>query len=393
MNSILFYISQFKRLICSGFTVFVFLPLSAIGFESCSFYDDFNTGSNANTSLSIVSWNVQSLFDGRDDGWEYEEFRDGSGWSEEKYTARLNSIAKAIMTMGEKTPDVIAFIELENSEILEKLYKDFLYKQGYKYSFFAGNPGYSLGIGVLSKLKLTKTAAHSMNVDGEIIPRPVAELWLDADGVTLILFACHWKSKLGGEKSTEKLRREAAKIIIRRQREFAVSDPNTPIIILGDLNENHDEFYRSGLEYICALLPDDPDAARLAGFSFPSTDGDEISTRNPFSGTIAQDFLILSGEKPPESVFFNSSDGIFYSPWGNEITNGSYFYKDNWETIDHFLLNAAFFDNADIEFKNCYVMDCEPFVNSKGEPDRYNPRTGLGLSDHLPLLLTLTHRP
>jgi hypothetical protein len=31
----------------------------------------------------------------------------------------------------------------------------------------------------------------------------------------------------------------------------------------------------------------------------------------------------------------------------------------------------------------------EPFVNVQGTPNLYNPRTGGGLSDHLPLRLSL----
>lgn len=359
-------------------------------FNGCDVYT-LSEARRGGGSLTIASWNVQALFDGHDDGWEYEEFRRGSGWSEEKYTARLNRMAQGIAAMNEKSPDIIAFIEVENRGVLEKLHTDFLAKEKYQALFFAGNVGYSLGIGVLSKLPFEKTLAHSINVDGEVIPRPIAELWFNIKGQRLVLFVCHWKSKLGGEEATEKLRREAAKIIIRRQRELAEQFPDIPIIVLGDLNENYDEFYRRSTEYICALLPDDPEAARRSGFALPEEDAPPDETE-PNSGAAQQDFFILTGDKPPVSAFFDSNDGVFYSPWGIELQNGSYFYAGEWETIDHLLLNAAFFDKTGIEFETCSVIDCEPFVNSKSEPDRYNPRTGSGLSDHLPLLLILNTR-
>jgi hypothetical protein len=71
--------------------------------------------------------------------------------------------------------------------------------------------------------------------------------------------------------------------------------------------------------------------------------------------------------------------------------DGSYFYQKSWETIDHFLLNEVFFDQKEWEFDACEVLNAAPFVNDKGFPNRYNPRTGSGLSDHLPLLLTLKY--
>jgi hypothetical protein len=99
--------------------------------------------------------------------------------------------------------------------------------------------------------------------------------------------------------------------------------------------------------------------------------------------------LVLSGEKPPVAATFGASMPAFYSPWGQELEKGSYYYKNNWETIDHFLLTAPFFDGAGWDFSSCRVVAQEPFTNAKGLPAAYNPRTGYGLSDHLPLLLTL----
>ncbi|GMO30091.1 MAG: endonuclease/exonuclease/phosphatase family protein [Spirochaetaceae bacterium] len=370
------------------FALLALQPLFIGCFGGCDVYQAASSGANY---LSIMSWNVQALFDGHDDGFEYEEYRDGSGWNTEKYTARLNRIAQGINAIGEHSPDVIAFIEVENRAVLEKLNSDFLSKERYKALYFAGNAGYSLGIGVLSKIPFEKTILHSINVDGEVIPRPVVEIWFEHGGQRLVLFVCHWKSKLGGEEATEKLRREAAKIVIRRQRELAAQFLNMPVVVAGDLNENYDEFYRCSAARICAIMPDDPEAARRSGYTLPEQEDENAAADlETLPERLPQDFFIVSNEKPPVSAFFDSQEGIFYSPWGNELQGGSYFYDGGWETIDHFFLNGAFFDKTGIEFDSCFIVDCEPFVNSKGEPDRYNPRTGAGLSDHLPLVLRLS---
>jgi hypothetical protein len=165
-------------------------------------------------------------------------------------------------------------------------------------------------------------------------------------------------------------------VVLRRLREIGAEEPDLPVIIMGDLNENHDEFYRRDGTVLSALLPDDPNAAELSGF----TKDDELRTA---------DFLVISGQKPPRSRHFADGTAALYSPWGNELEKGSYHYQDSWETIDHFLLSYGLFDGHGWEFDTCEALHTEPFINDQGIPRSYNPRTGNGLSDHLPLLLKL----
>ena len=251
-----------------------------------------------------------------------------------------------------------------------------LAKYGYYWTFFAANPGASLGIGVLSRFSFTVVGTHSAYYLGEPTPRPMLELRIEPAGRPVTLLICHWKSKLGGD--TEPLRRAAARLIQRRLRELQREDADMPVIVLGDLNENHDEFYRLGGETISALLPEP--AAEELGFG-----GGNISNDTNGKPDV-RDFLVIGGERPPRP-------GILYSPWyepEQERSRGSYYYRDEWETLDHALLTGELFDGKGWDFGRCILLDREPFVNSRGLPAVYNPRTGSGLSDHLPLLLILT---
>jgi endonuclease/exonuclease/phosphatase family metal-dependent hydrolase len=366
------------------FMLLVFpLAVSCVG--SCDVYPEIFGGKNT-SGLSVATWNLQALFDGTDDGVEYEEYRSDNGWNNEKYLARLNNFSKAISSLEKNGPDIIALIEVENSGALEKLAGEYLKDSGYRYSFFAGLSGYSLGLGVVSRYPFTKTLSHSSNIGGEILPRPVVEVRLEPEGQPIVIFICHWKSKLGGDEGTESLRRAAARVILRRIRTIKAENEAIPILVLGDLNENYDEFVRHDGEMRSALLPDSPEAAKFSGFD------SEIEGEAEAERLAAQDFFVLSTEKPPQSSFFYGVDGIFYTPWEAELEKGSYYYSGDWETIDHLLLSRGFFDSAGWEFKGAAVVDSEPFVNSKGEPNLYNTRTGSGLSDHLPLLLTLENK-
>jgi endonuclease/exonuclease/phosphatase family metal-dependent hydrolase len=318
--------------------------------------------------LTVMSWNVQALFDGTETGNEYGEYRGQSGWTTEKYRARLNTLASAINSSG-SPPDILVLVEVEDSTVLEDLAAGALAKNGYNWTFFGGDAGASLGIGVLSALPLTQTRLHSCSGMNGTIPRPVLEVWVDAGGVPAVLFLCHWKSKVGGDNETEPLRQAAARLISRRLAEIEQENPGLPIIVAGDLNENFDEFERRNASHMTALLPDNEAAAELAG--------------------VRTDFLVLSAQKPPVATYFPENPALLYSPWVDEVSTGSYHYQDAWETIDHFLLNASLFDGFGWDFAEYRVLNREPFVNSKGLPSAYNPRTGNGLSDHLPLVLVL----
>jgi endonuclease/exonuclease/phosphatase family metal-dependent hydrolase len=327
--------------------------------------------------LRIVTWNVQTLFDGNQAGTEYDEFLNEAGWVEEKFSARITAISQAIGRIAGGAPDLIALEEIENAGCLEALTQGDLSKYGYAWSFFSKNKGASLGLGVLSRFPFMKTMVHGVTWDQQTAPRPVLELWIKPEDTPLVLFVCHWKSKLGDAESTETLRRASARIILRRVREIREDDSGIPMIIMGDLNENHDEFYRGNGKVLSALMPDDPDALAY----IKAKGGTRVSP---------DDFFILSGEKPPAAEYFESSSGVFYSPWSQDLLNGSYYYKNNWETIDHFLLSPELFDRTGWDYGSCRVLDQEPFVSAKGIPNSYSPRTGIGLSDHLPLMLVLS---
>jgi len=360
------------RLFCwAGFLFFTVVFLSAAG---CSISEPEAEEERAPRSITLMTWNVHNLFDGEDNGFEYDEFLESSGWSTEKYSGRINAVSSAIETV-EPLPDVILFQEIESLKILEDIALSM--SGGYSWSHFASNPGAALGVGILSRLPLVEAKAHSITIGGDTTPRPVLEARIEAEEGAFVVFACHWKSKIGGDDVTENVRRASARVILRRIRELWINEPELGVIIAGDLNENHDEFYRQGAGVICALLPDDPDCALLTGCVGENSEGRQ------------KDFIVISEHTPPAPVHFPEDAIVLFSPWLRGLESGSYFYKNDWETIDHFLVSRQFFDNALWEYEGTRVVNDQPFANSSGIPVSYNMRTGNGLSDHLPLLLTL----
>ena len=326
--------------------------------------------------FTVMVWNVQALFDGEENGSEYAEYLESAGWTPEKYKARLTAISQAIALVAEEVsgrraspPDLLGFVEVENEGVLEDLSVS-LSKYGYGWTAFANLPGSSLGAGVLSRFPIKETKAHSITSGNDTAPRPVLEVRVEPHDKPLVFLLCHWKSKLGND--TEALRRSSARVVQRRLVEIRKTEPETALIAMGDLNENYDEFYRLSGSTLSALLPDDPEAAALA-IKFPN------------------EYLVLSGQKPPQPLHFPEETAVFYSPWKEGENEGSYYYKGDWETIDHFLLSDALFDGLAWDYAGFNVLNMEPFTSSKGTPNAYVPRQGRGLSDHLPLLLHLKY--
>jgi endonuclease/exonuclease/phosphatase family metal-dependent hydrolase len=347
-----------------------FLFVLFLALYACSVSEPATPADEAGV-LTLMTWNVQNLFDGMDNGFEYDEFKQSGGWSSEKYMGRVNTISAAIGRLT-PTPDIIMLEEIESEVILEDLALS-MPKGGYSWCHFANNHGASVGLGILSSLPLTEAKTHSITVDGETTPRPVLEARVQTEEGDIILFVCHWKSKIGDDEVTENIRKSSARVILRRIREISGNEPETGFIIAGDLNENYDEFYRQDASSICALIPDDSYCVKLSN----------VNTAGQ------KDFLIISGNKPPEPVHFPQGSITLFSPWMRDLLNGTYFYKYNWETIDHFLISGHFFDSSGWKYEKVIIANFEPFANSSGIPVPYNTKTGLGLSDHLPLLLTI----
>jgi endonuclease/exonuclease/phosphatase family metal-dependent hydrolase len=308
-------------------------------------------------TLTVLSWNAQALFDGTDDGIEYTDYRAKAGWNGDKYRSRITAVSKALeRTVNGSAaggyPDVAVFIELENETVLSDL-AEAAPKAGYCAGYFAKRPGQALGTGVLSRYPVIKARSHGYSNNGTAIPRPVSEVWIEAEDARFVILVCHWKSKLGKPEETRERRRDAARLAARLYEDIHTENPGVPVLLAGDFNQTDDEFFED-------------DYPILLTRSRPLFDG---------SGE-ADDW----GQ--PETP-------VFYTPWGNELAGGSYYYKGDWERIDHFFLSERFFDGAGWDMDGVSTLDGAPWTDGSGIPVPYNARTGSGLSDHLPLVITL----
>lgn len=313
--------------------------------------------------LVLVSYNVQNLFDGVDDGAEYPEFDPGEGnWGVGDYYHKLKSISSVLREINSgKGPDVAVFQELEKAGVLKTLNTEFLPDLGYRFCHVAVREGQSVHVGVLSRVPVSSLYCHSPGTEG----RAVLEfLLIPPEGGGITVFVNHWKSRLGGVAATEPLRSQAAAFIVHR-----ISTLTMPSLVCGDLNWDtrtvatygEDEGFGPG---------DCAPALGLPGSASPLW--------------ITGDAGLVADRRLPRLLF---------NPWetGDAVPQGSYWYRGEWEAIDHCFLSWELLEGRDgrWRFDSFGPHVSAAYCNAEMVPVAYRPGRTAGCSDHLPVVLRL----
>jgi endonuclease/exonuclease/phosphatase family metal-dependent hydrolase len=330
----------------AGFIVF----LSSCG--SCA----LGSGQEESGTYTFLSYNVCNLFDDVSDGTEYPEFDPAAGsWSAADYRKKLDALGRVIGGAVSGGADFVALVEIENDKVITDLCAGPLRDKGYRYGATLPTDGSAIRVGFLSRFPVLGLRGHTPPQSG-FPQRSMMEVVLDIEGEALTVFICHFKAKTEGNEATERSRILAADTLARRIAEIAASPADAEILILGDLNENIDEYERNAGLYLTALMPASAGAAA-------SPDDPEP--------------LYVTGEK---AASFGSRL-VFYSPWLDDPPHpGSYFYRNGWETIDHALLSPGLVDAAGLSFDFFAVVRQEFMLTAAGAPRKE-------YSDHLPILL------
>ena len=331
--------------------------------------------SSGGRSISIVAYNVKSLFDSVDDGPEFAEFSVAKGrWDDARYRIRLANVAAAVLATlpsggNPPGPDVLCLEEIENEKVLEALRTGPLSAARYRYAAIAPAEGGPFSNGVLSRMPILSTVCHTASTPAGRAGRDVLELELDAGGRHLVLLSCHWKSKSGGAEVTEEARREDAALVRGRVSARIAADPGVEHIVCGDFNESPDEFLRVNRSYMTALMP--VEAAALAAVPSQDTLPDRLLVSSTALGTAA-----LRGEP------------VLYSPWADS-GGYSYSFRGSRECLDGFLLSPGLLDSDGLSFVGFTAANAAFLMDASGVPLAWPGPGSTGYSDHLPILLRL----
>ncbi|UCF96643.1 MAG: endonuclease/exonuclease/phosphatase family protein [Spirochaetaceae bacterium] len=336
--------------------------------------------------IVVVSYNVENLFDDRVDGREYPEYR-GENWNPELYRRKLAVVARAVKAVSVRGPDILCLQEIESRAALRELRDRHLKGRGYRYLVFVPQEGVATTVACLSRLPVVHTYVYGVGSFDGIPLRHILEIQVEHEGSILYLFNSHWKSKTGGVEHTAEARRRAAEVLAERVRKILQTAPEADLLIVGDLNENLEEYDLAGNRYPTGTVP------------FGSL---EAGGRRPgqlrYSGSEELNALFLTAIQ--EQAGLRQDRVVMYEPWYEIPTEqrGSCVYQGQWQTPDRILLSAGLFDEEGFTYsprsfgvvKAGFLLDPD-----SGFPRRWRPNgrgAESGTSDHLPLRLTITPR-
>lgn len=234
------------------------------------------------SEFTVMAFNVENLFDA-DRKSPYDDFPvDGAGldvWSPEELARKLGAVIEVLRSIDNgKGPDVVVLNEIEVDQTPESTIgvAEFLTQyQGKDYRKLlrsdmpealrgvpveawlakaledGGLGGYRMILGevgagsneairnvVLTRLPVRATRQHK--IEGA---RAIIEVRLDLGGRVLTVFANHWKSG-AGNAAAERTRMQNAYVLRTRINEILADDPQSELIVAGDLNSHHDHSRR-----------------------------------------------------------------------------------------------------------------------------------------------------
>ena len=327
------------------------------------------------SAITVLSYNVENLFDDVHNGTEFREFDPSRGtWNREFFRVRVDSIAEVIRKVVPGGPDILLLQEVENENALRTLVDEGLKGMGYAWEILVPKQGLAANVAIVSRLPIVRVRAHGVGAwKGTTAMRDVIEAEIETGGRTLYVFDNHWKSKLNGVRSSEASRRESAGVLARRVREILTENPSADILAAGDLNENVDEYARTGRKYQTALITD--------------------TEKTP--AAFSRETIFLSANARALGIVGERL--VLYDPWFEieASRRGSYSYQGDWLTVDHFLLSPGLFDVRGFSYRwgSFGPARLPLLISDRGVPKKFKALKGeKGYSDHLPLLITLDEK-
>lgn len=299
--------------------------------------------------LLVMFWNVENYFDTYNDPLKNDDAFTPMGenyWTKEKFNKKRDAIAKTIMLAADSYgmfPALVGLCEVENSFVLNQLLERTpLARAGYRYIHRESPDSRGIDVALLYREDIF-TPLETRVIGVSFPTRDILYTKGVVNGLdTLHVFVNHWPSKSGGEEATAWRRMAVARKVKVVTDSLLVANPRANILFMGDLND----------------------------------------------------------ARSSESVSYLSPELINLTVWSHG-GDGSYKYKGNWETIDHFLVSGNLLERGEgtiprwiyckkgMEiFAHDYLL-CEDPTYSGVKPHRtlQGPRHLGGVSDHLPIIL------
>ena len=198
----------------------------------------------AQDSLTIISYNLENLFDCQHDTLknDFSFLPDGDHhWTYHKYQTKLDRIAQVVVNIaGWESAAFVGLCEVENASCL----RDLCYRlKRFHYKFVHYDSADERGVDVAllydsTKVKVLNSKALRVDLGKDKTRDILYVSALTHEQDTLHVMFCHLPSKLGGSAASE-WKRKAAKQVIHQQVDSILQvDPKAKIVVMGDMNSD-----------------------------------------------------------------------------------------------------------------------------------------------------------
>ena len=328
------------------------------------------------STVSVMSYNLENLFDtAHDEGkkdWTYlpyslkqtsQDFQTycnslrneyykkschNLDWSKKVLNKKIRNLARVLSQYdGGRGADIVVFQEVENLKVLTMLVKKGLFKLGYKYiTLIEGKDSRGIDTGVISKFPIRKQKIHEIDLSkyGAWKTRPILEVVVEVGDKTLTLFGNHWPN----QSAPDATRIIASKLLKR----IALASNSDLVIGLGDFN---------------------------------TSTNDELNAIEKNLLPVFED-VEIKGRR-----------------FGNVQALGTHWFRGHWQSLDKiFVLKKSLIKSrVRVNYESFKILK-KPFMLTDVEwtdrntnntqisediPKRFDPKTGAGFSDHLPVVV------
>ena len=313
---------------------------------------------------SVAFYNLENLFDTiNNPETNDEEFLPNGTyrWGTLKYKNKLQNMAYTISKLATdkfcpQGPAVIGVSEIENRQVLEDLIKTGeLANRNYDIVHFDSPDRRGVDVGMLyDRNQFTVDTAISVRLTFKHDPTRLTRDQLLVSGrlagERVHIIVNHWPSRLGGEKKSRPSREAAAALSKQLADSVLAADPNSKVIIMGDLND--DPYNKSCSEVL---------------------------------GAVKEQNQVVEGG------YFNAMWKLYDEGYG---TLG---YQGKWNLFDQMIISANLVgkDRSTLKYFKTEIFNKDFLRQDNGKYKGYPKRTHAqgrylnGYSDHFPVIIYL----
>ena len=307
--------------------------------------------------FGIMFYNVENLFDTKDDTTKNDEefLPEGSRhWTTGRYRKKITALAQAITVTGQwELPALVGLCEVENEEVVKDLaYGTMLSAGNYGIAHRESPDRRGIDLALLYNRDLFRIIGVRSWVperadNDPFVSRNLLYVKTVTADDTLHVIVCHLPSRRGGVLAAEGARKEMAMLVRVKTDSIIAASPHASVVVMGDFN---------------------------AGV------GDETMKIITEAGGL----INAAGQYPAGK-------------------GGSYKYQGTWEIIDQILVSPSMADDtgpfhADLQsfrLPDAPILMTEDlaYPGRKPFPTYSGYKWAGGPSDHLPVMITIDHKP